>query len=175
VDHGFLRTPEGILTKFDVPGAGTGFGMMTVATAINPKGAITGYYFLPIQGNPFGGNIRGFLRNPDGTFSTFDAATYPPCCIFTYAQAINPKDAIAGYDNDGHSIYHGFVRARNGTITTFDAPGAGLGFNQGTRALSINPNGAITGYFSDANAVYHGFLRASGEDQRTDQDGENTQ
>ena len=31
------------------------------------------------------------------------------------------------------------------TITTFDAPGAGTGVGQGTRAYAINPSGAIIG------------------------------
>src|SRR5947209_6920721 len=34
-----------------------------------------------------------------------------------------------------------------GTFTTFDAPGAGTGSHQGTRAFAINPAGAITGYY----------------------------
>ncbi len=54
---------------------------------------------------------------------------------------------------------HGFLRARDGTFTTFDAPGAGKGANQGTFASSINPAGAITGTYKDASMVSHGFLR----------------
>ena len=44
------------------------------------------------------------------------------------------------------------------TITTFDAPGAGTGALQGTRALAINPSGTITGFYCDAVGC-HGFLR----------------
>jgi hypothetical protein len=47
-----------------------------------------------------------------------------------------------------------------GTLTTFDAPGAGTGSGQGTFANDINPAGAITGYYLDGNGAYHGFLRA---------------
>jgi hypothetical protein len=57
-------------------------------------------------------------------------------------------------------VYHGFLRAPDGTFTTFDAPGAGTGAYQGTFAISINPAGAITGYYTDASNVDHGFLRA---------------
>jgi len=58
-----------------------------------------------------------------------------------------------------NTLYHGFVRARDGGITTFDAPGAGTNQYEGTLALSINPAGVITGLFVDANNVHHGFLR----------------
>jgi hypothetical protein len=59
-------------------------------------------------------------------------------------------------------LIHGFLRARDGTITTIDAPGAGfLGSNflGSLFPLSINPAGVITGSYSDANNVIHGFLR----------------
>jgi len=46
------------------------------------------------------------------------------------------------------------------TITTFDAPGAGTGAGQGTRAFSIDPSGTIIGYIRDANEVRHGFIRS---------------
>jgi hypothetical protein len=57
---------------------------------------------------------------------------------------------------------HGFVRTPDGTITTFDAPGAGTGLFQGTIPSGINPAGAIVGYYLDASYVFHGFL-AQGE------------
>lgn len=159
--HGFLRAPDGTFTNFDVTG-----GSLTSPTAIGPDDAIAGIYFLAIAGNPFGGNFRGFLRKPDGSFSTFDAATYSPCCIWTFALAINSEGEIAGYDNDGHDLNHGFLRARNGTITTFDAPGAGTAPGQGTVADDINPEGVITGFYFDANNVSHGFVREGDREGR---------
>ena len=57
-------------------------------------------------------------------------------------------------------MFHGYVRAPDGTFTTFDAPGAGTGLFQGTNPFSINPAGAIAGYTVDASNVTHGFLRA---------------
>jgi hypothetical protein len=47
------------------------------------------------------------------------------------------------------------------TITTFEAPGAGTGANQGTIGVYINTAGVISGYYGDASNVYHGFVRAS--------------
>jgi len=159
--HGFLRSRDGTFTTFDVTD-----GSQTSPTAIGLDNAIAGIYFQAIAGNPFGGNYRGFLRKPDGSFSTFDAATYPPCCIWTFAVAINPEGKITGYDNDGQSINHGFLRDGNGTITKFDAPGAGTAPNQGTVAVAINPEGAITGFYYDASDVSHGFVREGDREDR---------
>jgi hypothetical protein len=49
--------------------------------------------------------------------------------------------------------------AQPGNIITFDAPGAGSGFRQGTTATGINAAGAITGYYVDWASFYHGFVR----------------
>ena len=163
VSHGFLRAVDGTITTFDVPNGTnvtTDSLSFTPGLGINPSGAITGTYFEPIQGNPFGGNYRGFLRSRDGTFATFDAASYPPCCIWTAGLAINPAGAIAGVQNDGFNVNHGFLRARDGTVTALDVPGAGTGHGQGTVADGINPSGQITGYYTDATGVTHGFLRS---------------
>ena len=45
------------------------------------------------------------------------------------------------------------------SFITFDAPGAGTGFGQGTFALSANLFAAVAGYDLDASNVFHGFLR----------------
>lgn len=52
--------------------------------------------------------------------------------------------------------------AQTGTIITFDAPGAGTGFRQGTTATGINAGGVITGYYVDSGGIYHGFIRSAG-------------
>ena len=52
------------------------------------------------------------------------------------------------------------MRAPNGGITTYDAPGTGTGPNQGTIPNNINAGGAITGQYIDGSDVNHGFGRA---------------
>jgi hypothetical protein len=62
--------------------------------------------------------------------------------------------------DDGSRNYRLFVRAADGTFTTFSAPNAGTGgypYHQGTYSLSINKAGAIAGYYVDINGVSHGF------------------
>jgi hypothetical protein len=67
---------------------------------------------------------------------------------------INSEGAITGYYVDASNAAHGFLRAPDGAITTFDPKGSIY-----TVPVSNNPAGAITGYYLDANDVYHGFLR----------------
>jgi hypothetical protein len=97
---------------------------------------------------------HGFLRAPDGTFTTFD----PPGSGATQAYGINPAGAITGYYCDARfQVCHGFLRAPDGTFTTFDPPGS---FPY-TLPYGNNSAGAITGRYYDASfTIGHGFLRA---------------
>ena len=69
---------------------------------------------------------------------------------FNSPQLINPNGAITGYYTDSAGVSHGFLRDKNGVITTFDAPGAGTGAGQGTLSFAISPDGEITGFYFDA-------------------------
>jgi hypothetical protein len=159
VGHGFVRAPDGIITTFDISAAGTGAFQGTYPGGINPKGVIAGVYTDTNNVN------HGFVRAPDGTITTFDVpdagtganqGTLP-----TGFLGINPKGTITGGYVDANNVNHGFVRAPDGTITTFDVPDAGTGAGQGTSPLGINAEGAITGYYIDASNVGHGFLRTA--------------
>src|SRR5215831_621764 len=73
--HGFLRAPDGTITIFDDPNAGTcstscgsiGNGQGTRAFAINPSGVITGFY------TDNSGRCHGYVRAANGTFTQIDA------------------------------------------------------------------------------------------------------
>ena len=55
---------------------------------------------------------------------------------------------------------HGFLRSRDGTLTTIDAPSVCQTSN-GTFVAGINSAGLIVGSYTDAScAHFHGFLRA---------------
>jgi len=154
--HGFVRDRNGEITTFDVPGGvNTGEGAFSGGPAVNmnPEGEVTGSYLqLP-------STYLGFLRHRDGTFDTFYAANYPPCCIWTFPTAINADETIAGYQNDGNSINHGFVRTRDGDVTLFDVPGAGTGYFQGTVVIGMTAGRVIAGFYTDNAGLSHGFLR----------------
>ena len=165
VFHGFVRARQGTITTFDAPGAGTGPGQGTLPESINPSGEITGFY------TDSSGLSHGFLRGRDGTIITFDApgagngGCAPPiiCSSGTQGASINPRGTIAGQFVDNNGVFHGFVRAPGGALTTFDAPVRGTGPGQGTFVTftdGINPEGAIAGAYADADGVVHGFVRA---------------
>lgn len=159
VPYAFLRTPDGHITSFQAPGAGTGHGLDqgTVAISINNWGVVAGQFQDPSY------VLHGFVRYPDDTFTTFDAPGAGTGAFQgTPSAAINLWGQIAGYDIDAGNVYHGFLRTPDGAITTFDAPGAGTEANQGTviGEKGINWRGEIDGWYIDQNYVYHGFLRA---------------
>ena len=67
--HGFLRIPDGKITMFDAPAAGTGSGQGTFpewASCLNSEGEITDTTLTQ------GGVTHGFMRAPDGTITEFD-------------------------------------------------------------------------------------------------------
>jgi probable HAF family extracellular repeat protein len=160
VAHGYLRAADGTLTVFDVPHAGTGNGQGTFAGNMSLSGEVIAGNYVDSTGMN-----HGFLRALNGTVTEFDvpaAATGPGLGTMTFwAQCVNSAGAMTGGYYDQNGAIHGYVRAPNGTITTFDAPGAGIGSGQGTFAVGINPAGTIVGISQDNNGVYHGFLRTA--------------
>jgi hypothetical protein len=157
VAHGYVRAPDGTITTYDAPGAGTGSGQGTstsVIDCINPMGAIEGE---SVDANNV---MHGYVRAPDGAITTFDApGTGTGSFQGTFPMGISPAGAALGLYLDTSNVNHGFVRSEDGAITTFEAPGAGAGSGQGTLGLSINPAGVVAGVYIDANSVTHGFLR----------------
>lgn len=164
--HGFLRHNDGTFETFEVPGANTGEGVGTFAMDVNAAGEITGYY----NSGPYKG-LHGFIRRKDGTFITLD----PPGAItdnaphqdsdgylvrpVTGPMSISEDGEVAGYFGDGMGVSHGFVRHKNGTFNTFDAPGASQTSSLGTLAQTMNQAGDIVGYlYAAPDDVIHGFL-----------------
>jgi hypothetical protein len=69
---------------------------------------------------------HGFLRAPDGKFTTFDApGAGTGAGQGTVAFGMNAECEITGYYVDATNVGHGFLRSPDGMFTTFDARGAG--------------------------------------------------
>ena len=107
--------------------------------------------------------VIGVLEDKHGHYAGFEAhgkktvvLSLPHASFFSPA-AINDSGLIAGtYQSGSPAVYHGFT-AMDGSITSFDVPGAGvLGVN------SVSSAGAIGGYYSDAKQVEHGFVLSGG-------------
>jgi len=115
-------------------------------------GAVTGYYA------DTGGSLHGFLRNPLGSFTTFDGpdATCPGnFSVCTSPVGINLQGAITDFYCDAVTC-RGFLRAPGGAIIAFDRPGSVL---TDLDTGGINLEGVITGSYYEANFLGHGFLR----------------
>jgi len=158
----FLREMDGTLTIFRVPTeleprekqVNELWGVQnyirgTSATDINDVGQIVGVRSELHE--------LGFLRQPDGTLTTFivPPAVDPPLASpHTVPQAINDLGQVIGYANASTFSYHGFLRRPNGTTTIFDPLDS-----TATYAKAINLLGQITGFYTTADGVSHGFLR----------------
>jgi uncharacterized membrane protein len=150
--HGLLRTPDGTITEIDVPGAGTGSYQGTTANNINAFGLIAGYY------SDANSVSHGFVRNRDGKITTFDGpdqsmSAYHGVLLNTCG-SLNDVGEVVGYYLGVDGVYHSFLRAADGHITSFEVPGS-----QGTFAAAINEFGVIAGSYMDSSQVSHGFLR----------------
>ena len=106
--HGFVRTPGGHITQFDVPGAGAVLGSYegTLPASINALGVIAGYFYDASY------VAHGFSRSPDGHITPInapDAGSVLGTGQGTYPATINLEGAVTGpyYDTNGNS--HGFV------------------------------------------------------------------
>lgn len=89
------------------------------------------------------------------TYITFDV----PGATYTCANAMNASNVVAGtWSNYGcvsGDPANGYVRAADGTITTFNPPNS-----QWTEVWSINDGGVIAGDFTDGNQ-WHGYVRTT--------------
>ena len=119
-EHGFLRSASGTITTFEAPNAGTGSEQGTIVTGIDASGDVIGAY------TDSNNAIHGFVRNAStGAFTMIDAPgagtlTYQG----TYPDAFDAAGDISGSFTDANNVVHGFVLPANGTIATYDAPGA---------------------------------------------------
>jgi len=182
--HGFLRTPDGTVTKFDAVSG----SHRTVPAGINDDDAVTGNYT-----DPDTGFAKGFVRDPAGNIATFDATDGTGQ---TFASAINKKGEVTGFYIDGTGNTFAFVRSAKGKIDSFTVDGAGAqptGINNkrmvtgtafgdqpsgfvrnrdktaitftaaadghGTESNAINDAGWTGGRYADSKFKVHGFLR----------------
>jgi hypothetical protein len=143
VSSGFASIGGNYIT-IDIPGA-----MYTVATGINNRDEIVGYY----QDSAL--HVRGFYRDPAGNL------TYPITvhnAIYVALHGINDRGEIVGHW-ETYTANHGLVMRLPGHIISFDIPGSYL-----TYASGINNSGEISGGFYDyTGSGSHGFIAQLGQ------------
>lgn len=161
VFHGYVRFPDGSFVTFEAPDAGTAAFQGTQAFGINAVGEVAGFYFD--ASNVY----HAFVRARHGAITEYDvpsAGTGAFQGTFIAGPAgsiLNALGAVNGYYIDAGNVLHGYVRAPDGVIQTFDASGAGTGANQGTYGGGINLEGVIAASYVDSTSTFHAYIRAS--------------
>lgn len=152
--HGFVRSAQGQITSFDPPGS-----VFTLPLSINLAGAITGVYATEMPGVN-----HGFVRDPQGEITAFNPAGSHACNVIsqcgTFTVSINTWGTVAGVYGDWENQAfrtHGFLRAPNGAIVSFDPPSGSIS----PGPIAINDLVLVTGSYEDADRVNHGFVRNS--------------
>jgi hypothetical protein len=171
VVHGFVLPAGGTIATYDAPGAVSSNALHSASSArLNSKlrqlAKSYGLSLKPRRPNSPLMKLRSVLArvgavtsegtgllngngpNPSGT------ASYGNLILSSVAAS----GAIVGIYTDGNYVFHGYLRATNGSITSIDDPNAGTGTEQGTGALAINASGMIAGTYADSNSMLHGFL-----------------
>jgi len=154
--HGFIREPDGRITKFDAPGASTLPGQGTAVNdqgpSLNNNGEIVGF--------SFGGQSadHGFIRTRAGKFIPFNdpnAATGQG----TTPLSVNMFGLVAGdsIDSDGRRSFVGF---RGDELNTYSAPGGP--WPKWIYTQQVNDRGAVTGIINDdvLSGIVHGYVRS---------------
>ena len=132
--HGFVYS-GGSFTTIDVPGA-----TRTVAAGINDAGQVVGNFYDSA-------GSHGFVYS-GGSFTTIDVPLPQP-----WLSGINAAGQIVGFFDHSFDVDSGFFRDVDGSITTFDVPGA-----DSTAAYGINDLGQIAGVV-DYSYGRRGFFR----------------
>ena len=149
-NHGYVRDAAVHYTQFDITGACT-----LRPGGINSIGQISGYWGDCGVG---GGGYHGFLRDVDGTITTFDFGTLND----TFGCAINDSGQIVGlFAQAGSALTATFIRNLDGSVVFYSAPNAIS--PGGTSGCSINNSGTVAGTITQTGDPYGiGFIRDAG-------------
>lgn len=142
VNQGFVRLPNGATTRFNL-------GQSTQVTDMNSSGTVVGFYSATVSSSS-----QAFFRTKSGFVFSFTV----PGSSLVYPESINDAGQITGFyffNGDYDGGIGGFVRAPDGTVTTFVA-------NAGIVPLALNQAGTITGWFAPPTGLYAPFVMQPG-------------
>jgi len=144
----FFRDEHG-KTLLAVPGA-----IATQAYALNDRDVVVGAY----EHDPDRLGIAttsAFAWSAGQGFRTFDV---PGADRFTVAWGVDRAGTTVGVFIDAQSVYHGFIRSRDGAVRTVTYPGSPY-----TQLMGINARGDVVGFYQDpADFILKGFVLRNG-------------
>jgi uncharacterized membrane protein len=161
-----LDTIPGAAPLSDVPGFPDA-STLSDTFAINDRGETAGMFADAVAGGDSEvppGSSHGFVRSRRGDVTSFEV----PGAAQVLAKGNNNRGQVVGEYIDAAAMpgpdgllppgsVHGFIRRRNGRITTFDVP-----FRSLHDIGDINDRGQLVGYYDDPSRPYNlggGFLR----------------
>ena len=145
-ETGVTRAFSGDLT-ITFPGAATTYGDF-----VNAAGAVVGSY-VDADGMP-----HGFIRNPDGSFTTIDLPEMPNL-QFLFVNTITDVGVIGFRAKAVNDILRSYILLPDDTLYEVRFPGSIT-----TVVRNVNQDGSIIGYYDLPDGRRHGFLgRPNGE------------
>ena len=102
--------------------------------------------------------FHGFIRNPDGSFTTIDLPEMPNL-QFLFVNTITDFGAVGFRAKAANDILRSYILMPDGTLYEVRIPGSVI-----TVVRNVNQDGSIVGYYDLADGRRHGFLgRPTGE------------
>ncbi len=136
VTHGFSGD-----MSITFPGA-----VKTYADFVNSVGVVVGSYITAE------GTVHGFMRAPDGSFTTIDVPELPNL-DFLFVNAINNKGVVIFRAKAVGDIQRSYILLPGGIPYELRFPGS-----VSTVVRNINQDGSIIGYYDSADGRRHGFF-----------------
>ncbi len=129
----------------------------TYGDFVNAAGAVVGSYV------DADGMFHGFIRNPDGSFTTIDLPTMPDL-EFLFVNTITDVGVIGFRAKAANDILRSYILLPSGTLYEVRLPGS-----VSTVVRNVNQDGSIIGYYDSADGRRLGFVgrpqtQANGED-----------
>ncbi len=123
------------------PGAAQTYGDF-----VNAAGAVVGSYI------DADGMFHGFIRNPDGSFTTIDLPEMPNL-EFLFVNTITDFGAVGFRAKVENDILRSYILMPDGTLYEIRIPGSVI-----TVVRNVNQDGSIVGFYDLADGRRHGFL-----------------
>ncbi len=136
VTHGFSGD-----MSITFPGA-----VKTYADFVNSAGVVVGSYIAA------DGTVHGFMRAPDGSFTTIDVPELPNL-DFLFVNAINNDGVVIFRAKAVDDIQRSYILLPGGIPHELRFPGS-----VSTVVRNINQDGSIIGYYDSADGRRHGFF-----------------
>ncbi len=118
----------------------------TYGDFVNAAGAVVGSYV------DADGMFHGFIRHPDGSFTTIDLPTMPNL-EFLFVNTITDAGMIGFRAKAANDILRSYILLPNGTLYEVRLPGSAI-----TVVRNVNQDGSIIGFYDLADGRRLGFV-----------------